>query len=621
MGPIAMFYVGGHGGRCEYFAAGPALRECFDAGEVATKGDVIVSQAVWSEVKDVCQGTGLEDEFYSLKSMEKTFRKKSVNRMKRAELSKDALQSLRSYAPPVLLSAQSLEASLKLSVRSWTVSVIQASVLFVNLGIGSFMDTIALDCEKIHTAVVTVQRIVQTLQGCIHRFTVDDKGCVMKVVFGAQLPHEDQPYRALLAAMDLRHALSLQGIQPAVGVASGESLVGPVGSAVRQEFTVHGSKVILAARLMQLAKQYGGMVLCDEATFQATRDDVRFVYLRPVQLKGRSAKVQPYRPVASSELLEKPMLTAKPNEAYSQALGSVQHALQECSDWLASDAPQFRALVVTGTHGFGKTQLLMQARSRLATTCRVLHIRCRKHESLQRGAVLRRLFAQLCNHDVWPSMHHITPMMAESPLAEEEQENALIQFELRMLNSHAAVSSAGDGSSVRGAISPARLALIIDDIHHADSHSCDLLSHLIADAPTNMFLLMACREARKSLTATSAGLDDGLSSLSSGHRLVHAVTSKRNQPDAPKILSVHLRALGTPGCRALACTELGVSTIPVEVVSHITRRSAGCPLLCKSIARALLRQGVIRIGEGQACELVPGSSERIMNNAIHSALV
>ena len=262
-----MYYVGGHEGRCEYFAAGPALRECFDAGDIATSGDVIISSAVLDEVRDVSKIKPSKDGYSSLLSMEKTFRKRSVNRSGKsmAVLSPEALTALRSYAPPVLLAAQRLAGSSNhQSVRSWTVSVVQASVLFINLGIGGLMDAGDLDCNKTHTAVVTVQRIVSTLQGCIHRFTVDDKGCVMKVVFGAHLPHEDQPYRALLAALQVRHFLSLQGIQPSVGVASGESLTGPVGSAVRQEFTVHGDKIILAARLMQLAAKYGGMVLCDE---------------------------------------------------------------------------------------------------------------------------------------------------------------------------------------------------------------------------------------------------------------------------------------------------------------------------------------------------------------------
>lgn len=53
VGSATMFYVGGYAGRCEYFAAGPALRECFDTADHASSGDVIVSRAVWSEVKDV----------------------------------------------------------------------------------------------------------------------------------------------------------------------------------------------------------------------------------------------------------------------------------------------------------------------------------------------------------------------------------------------------------------------------------------------------------------------------------------------------------------------------------------------------------------------------------------
>ena len=291
IGQATMFYVGGYEGRCEYFAAGPSLRECFAAADAAVSGDIIVSSAVWEEVKEECQSAMRENGFHALTAMEKTVRKRSVKQTTTTH--NVSYQALRGYAPPVLLSTYDLETSIGQSMRGWTVSVVQASVLFVNLGIGGLMDQLALDCSKIHVAVLTVQRIVQTLQGCIHRFTVDDKGCVMKVVFGAHLPHEDQPYRALLAALQLRQALSLQGIQPAVGVASGLSLIGPVGSAARQEFTVHGDKIILAARLMQLAANYGGMVLCDERTYASTRDDVRFVQLQPVELKGKSAIVRP----------------------------------------------------------------------------------------------------------------------------------------------------------------------------------------------------------------------------------------------------------------------------------------------------------------------------------------
>ena len=186
---------------------------------IACSGDVIVSASVSAQVSNECETEMLANGFVSLSSMEKTFRKRSVSRSP----SPPARHTVAPQVRAGRTSAHSPESSLGQSVRGWTVSVVQASVLFVNLGIGGLMDQLSLDCNKIHTAVVTVQRIVQTLDGCIHRFTVDDKGCVMKVVFGAHLPHEDQPYRALLAALQLRQALSLQGIQPAVGVASDNS--------------------------------------------------------------------------------------------------------------------------------------------------------------------------------------------------------------------------------------------------------------------------------------------------------------------------------------------------------------------------------------------------------------
>ena len=50
------------------------------------------------------------------------------------------------------------------------------------------------------------------------------------------------------------------------------------------------------------------VVLCDDATHDATRDEIRFVRLRPLGIKGKRGLVQPHSLVASSDMLEKPML-------------------------------------------------------------------------------------------------------------------------------------------------------------------------------------------------------------------------------------------------------------------------------------------------------------------------
>ena len=81
----------------------------------------------------------------------------------------------------------------------------------------------------------------------------------------------------------------------------------------------------------------------------ATREDVRFVHMRPVELKGRSTVVKPYRPVASSELLEKPTLTAKAR--YCVRYESLHQLPVNRVTTLANDVSLVRVLT-TGTHRF-----------------------------------------------------------------------------------------------------------------------------------------------------------------------------------------------------------------------------------------------------------------------------
>ena len=125
------------------------------------------------------------------------------------------------------------------------------------------------------------------------------------------------------------------------------------------------------------------------------------------------------RPVSSSTLLEKPSLTNKDSAEYSIGLEEAK-GLDACRKWLAAETPSFTAVTVNGEHGFGKTQLMMQARALFEPSCRVLHVRCRAHEQGKRGGLLQKLLAQLCGYDVWPSLQHILPMMASTESTKQD---------------------------------------------------------------------------------------------------------------------------------------------------------------------------------------------------------
>jgi adenylate cyclase len=73
----------------------------------------------------------------------------------------------------------------------------------------------------------------------------------------------------LRALNDRRQAQGKQPIDIGVGIATGEVLVGSVGSPSRMKYTVMGDSVNLASRLEDANKYYGTKILLDQTTVQS----------------------------------------------------------------------------------------------------------------------------------------------------------------------------------------------------------------------------------------------------------------------------------------------------------------------------------------------------------------
>ena len=80
--------------------------------------------------------------------------------------------------------------------------------------------------------------------------TIGDKGSYVYVNFGALTTHEDDARRAVMTALELQKASSLQ-LQ--MGITQGLMRVGAYGGATRKTFGALGDDVNLAARLMTTA--------------------------------------------------------------------------------------------------------------------------------------------------------------------------------------------------------------------------------------------------------------------------------------------------------------------------------------------------------------------------------
>ena len=125
-------------------------------------------------------------------------------------------------------------------------------------------------------AMQEMGEVVQRYGGSVDKVIGD----ALMAVFGAPVAHEDDPERAVRAALEIQRCASEEaevfgGLCVRIGVNTGEVMFAPVGPDGRREFTVMGDTVNTAARLQAGAPPEG--VLLGEQTHIAcaARDRMR----------------------------------------------------------------------------------------------------------------------------------------------------------------------------------------------------------------------------------------------------------------------------------------------------------------------------------------------------------
>lgn len=136
-----------------------------------------------------------------------------------------------------------------------------------------------------------LSEVVFRHHGTVDKFIGD---CIM-AVWGAPEPQADHARRALAAAEDMLRFLETANqawkaqygveLRLAIGVNSGEAIVGNIGSDKRMEYTVVGDVVNVAARLEAVAKP--NQILVAQRTAELAGEHFELVSLGPHQLTGR----------------------------------------------------------------------------------------------------------------------------------------------------------------------------------------------------------------------------------------------------------------------------------------------------------------------------------------------
>jgi class 3 adenylate cyclase/predicted ATPase len=129
-------------------------------------------------------------------------------------------------------------------------------------------------------------------------------GDAILAFFGAPVAHEDDPYRACRAALDilagakefskkLEVERGIKGFGVRVGINTGLVVVAEVGNNLRVEYTAMGDAVNVAARMESAAEP--GTILITEATKKLVQNYFELVTTGPIQVKGKSRPINTYR--------------------------------------------------------------------------------------------------------------------------------------------------------------------------------------------------------------------------------------------------------------------------------------------------------------------------------------
>jgi class 3 adenylate cyclase len=136
--------------------------------------------------------------------------------------------------------------------------------------------------------------------GIVDKFVGD----LIMVLFGAPQSTGEDAVRAVQCALSMLQVrrklneVSKHSLEVGIGLATGSVVAGCMGSDQRLSYTVLGHRVNLASRLCSIAQ--AGEIIMDEETYTDSKSFIHAAPMPPMQLKGISEAVHPWRVVGGA---------------------------------------------------------------------------------------------------------------------------------------------------------------------------------------------------------------------------------------------------------------------------------------------------------------------------------
>jgi class 3 adenylate cyclase/predicted ATPase len=471
--------------------------------------------------------------------------------------------------------------------------------------------------EMMNSVFQIVESQIYRYGGHVHQF----RGDGLVAFFGTASVHEDDPERALLAALAMQKAIrpfaarlaESQGVslQLRIGVNTGEVIIANVGdSSQHSEETAMGETVAVAARLESASEP--GTVLASQDTYRLAQPRFDWQELGEITVRGISTPIAVYRPLAARSEAQSPLGP----DAYglpSPMIGR-DAEVQALQGYLADLCEgRGRIVEVTGSDGSGKSFLVAWAQARsvresaleAGPTCRVdeewttlsgspmpevlwLRGQCRSYEQLWPYSmwldVLRRWLG-LRGGESAGQAQSLLRRQASALWAEQASENyaylaAFLSIPLDDEASRWVKRLGAEGlrqrvfwtvrSWLREVASRGPLVLVLEDVHWADRASLDLLDYCLPLCEHLPVLWLIVYRPDRAAPVWK----------------LHQDMAAR-YPD--RLASLNLPALTETQTSEMIDELVGPQALPPEVRALVIGKSEGNPYYVEELIRSLIR--------------------------------
>ena len=530
--------------------------------------------------------------------------------------SDDVLAQLRGYVPQELI--DKIRAGGRIEGERK-----QVTVLFSDLS-GFTALSERLDPEEVRAfqddLFAEMARVVYQYEGFVEKFVGDAVMCF----FGAPVAHEDDPARALRAALTMRERMA--GInrrwerrlgQPLtlhVGVNTGTVVAGSMGSDLSRTYAVTGDTVNTAARLQSAAE--AGQILVSRATQRLARGAFEFRELAPVSVKGKREPVAVYE-------LERARL--RPSSARGvEELGAAFVGREAALAQLAAVGEglrrgEGRLVTVTAEAGLGKTRLMEEWRATLGEEVRWLEGRCFAHTTGLAYAPFLDLFRAFAgitdDHSEGEAREHFRQAAARLfPESAEARAIVVSLLALRPTGEERALLGRLSADDLRSRLIGymrtlfERLAreratvLLLEDVHWADAASLELAQQLLPIVEQSPLAVVLVYRPE------SGSPPDRL-------RAAAGVRFPANLTD------VALEPLSARTTLEMVELLLESGTVPPALAALVVGKGEGNPFFVEEVIRTLIERGALsRGGDGEGWSATPLIESVTVPDTLHGVL-